>query len=92
MNKTLQAWQLNIIHLYLLAVKLSSEEQAASGKWSLSACYKDHFELLFKAPWRRRPPAFQRGFSWAWSCCLQQSQPVCWLQLSWGSLWADQRC
>lgn len=74
MNKTLQAWQLNIIHLYLLAVKLSSDEQAVSGKLSLSVRYKDHFEQKFKALWRRCPPSLQSSsFSWAWSCYLQQS-------------------
>lgn len=58
-NKTVQAWQPNVIHLYLLAVKLSSDDQAASGKLSLSVRYKDRLELLSKALWRRCLPSHQ---------------------------------
>lgn len=56
-----EARQPNIIHLYLLVVKLSWDEQAESGKPSLSVCHSDPFELL-KALWRSRPPPRAEAF------------------------------
>lgn len=56
-----EARQPNVIHLYLLVLKLSWDEQAESGKLSLSVCHSDPFELL-QALCRSRPPPEQRLF------------------------------